>query len=545
MGRVVEQVFQDAVEEIDSHKTVERTGSIFEFEPVSLDVFVRDKQFLGLPPLSPKQYEAVEYATQIYYPETLRDLKWKRLRYVAELVLLWGKGSGKDFVSRVMLLRIAYLLLALKNPQGYYWGKESPVGLEAIHMLNTASTKDQAGNVFFSPLRRYVQRSPFFKNRAEVLSSEIKFEKAIFLLSGHSEAEAQEGLNPIAVILDEIAAFKTDDEVADLKRLRLRKNMPQSASAIYDFATSSIMTRFPKVGKVVLLSFPRFEGDFITTKYAEGKDDAKVFTSFGATFEVNPVRKKADFAREARLNPARYKCRILCTPEVAEDAFFKNQDALKRAFDKNLPDPLDKSTGRFLPEFFCTDGLPRFGHVDLAKNRCRAAFSFVHAYDVKEYNLKTDDGDTIVVEVPLIKLDVLAYFQALPGGEISFERIRSMLLEFTENRGFYIKLLTFDGYQSIQMMQSLEAHGVTVDLLSIDKSREAYEAWQDAMYDGRFLSYYSKILVEEEIPFLIDYRGKKIEHRTGRGKDGADAVAGAVLNCMKSGAWASYEFWHK
>jgi len=538
-------VFQKAIRDLGEEEKFSRAKtSIFEFEPVPLEEFIRSKRFLGLPKLSPKQYEAIDYATQIYFTPTLRSLGWKRLRYVNELVLLWGKGSGKDFVARIMLLRISYLLLALKNPQAYFYAPDMSCGSEPIHMLNTASTKDQAANVFFAPLRRYVRGSPFFKGRADVLTSEIRFEKGINLLSGHSEAEAQEGLNLIIVILDEIAAFKTEDEVADLKRTRLRKNIPMSANSLHDFAMSSVTTRFPKVGKVVSLSFPRFKGDFITARYEEGKNDPAMYTSFGSTFDINPTKKASDFAREKKRNPVRFACRILCEPTVAEDAFFKNTVAITRAFSRDLPSPVDEETLRYKSWFQCKDDFPRFGHVDLAKNRCRAAFSFVHAYDVKQEEVEgKKEGEKVVIDLPLIKLDVLVYFQASPGGEINFEQVRGLLLEFMEQRGFYVSILTFDGYQSLQMMQNMESRGIPVELQSLDKTREAYETWQDTIYEGRFLSYYNKILVEEEIPFLIDYKGKRIEHRTGRGKDGSDAVAGAVNNCVKSEAWGGIEFW--
>jgi len=524
-------------------ETQKNLGDLFEFEPVPLDVFVGDKNYLGLPPLSPKQREAVVYATQIYHLETIRELGWQPVKYVSSLVLLWGKGAGKDFVARIMLLRIAYLLLALKNPQGYFYHPLMSCGAERIDMLNTAVSGDQAGNVFFTPLRRYVEKSPFFKKRAHVLRDTIEFEKSIYLISGHSESEAQEGLNLIAVILDEIAAFKTDEEVSDLRRLRLRKNIPMSASSLYDFACSSVVTRFPRVGKVILLSFPRFKGDYITTKYEEGLKDPSVYTSFGATFAINPTKKLSDFAQEKKRNLTRYNCRILCEPSVAEDSFFKNDAALKVTFKKELPDPIEPYSNRFRPWFVCRDSFIRFGHCDLAKNRDRAAFCFVHAYDVQREPISKEKGKFLILELPLIKIDVVMFFTAPYGGEVNFELIRDRIAEFVEERGFRVGLLTFDGYQSIQMMQSLNAKGIKTEIQSVDRTREAYETWQDVMYEGRLTSYYPKILVEEEIPFLIDYKGRKIEHRKGRGKDGADAVAGAINNCVKSEQWGELEFW--
>jgi len=543
---IAEHVFDSAVQDIDERMRLVDT-SLFEFMPVSLERFIRDKNLLGLPPLSPKQLEAVEISTQIYFPATLKQLGWKKRRYVHEVVLLWGKGSGKDYIARIICLRAAYLLMALKNPQAYYFSPDSPVGVEAFHLLNTATTKEQAANIFFAPLRKMVTKSPFFRARSQVLVSQIRFEKAIYLLSGHSEAEAQEGMNLFIGILDEIAAFKTQEEVADIARLRLRKNIPQSAEALYDFMHSSRVTRFPKAGKVVLLSFPRFKGDFITTKYDEGKKNPKVYTSFGTTFDVNPLRKESDFIEEKK-NLARYKARILCKPGLAEDAFFRNEGAIKRAFTNDLVDPIDPDTHRIKPWFRCEDKYMRYGHVDLAKNRDRAAFCFVHAYDVVEHEVPMADQDGEderfkIVELPMIKVDILAYFTALPGGEIYYNDIMDMIIELNEERGYKLDLLTFDGYQSVQMMQSLEDRGIRVEELSVDRTRDAYESWQDAMYDGRFICYYSKILIEEELPYLIDYKGRKIEHRKGGAKDGADAVAGAVHNCMVEEGWGVSEVW--
>jgi len=525
-------------------------GDVFEFEPIPLKAFISDKGYMGLPPLSARQFEAVEYATQIYKIEDLRRLKWRVHRYVDECVFLWGKGSGKDYVARIILLRIAYFLLCLKNPQAYYSHPDAPCGIERIDMLNTATTKEQAANVFFGPLKKYVTTSPFFRDRAEVYRSEVRFDKSVYLISGHSEAEAQEGLNLMAVILDEIAAFKTDEEVADIKRLKLRKNIPQSAASLYDFAKTTVRTRFPEYGKVILLSFPRFKGDFITTKYDEGKNKANVYISKGATFEINPIRKKSDFDLEKSENEERYKGRILCEPGFAEDAFFKNMYAINRAFLKNVVNPVDATTGRFFPDFFCKDEFYRFGHADLSKNHDRAAVAFCHTFKVEHRvvpmslpQMEDSKDKPMVVDLPLVKLDCLLYFKAPPGGEVDFEVVRNRIVEFTENRGFKIGLFTFDGYQSVQMRQSFEARGIEVDEQSVDRTREAYETWQDLIYEGRFFAPYIKDLVEDEIPFLIDYKGRKIEHRKGRGKDGCDAVAGAVNNCVKSEMWTEAEFW--
>lgn len=42
---------------------------IFEEEPVDLTTFVTDKRFMGNPPLSPVQYDAVRHIERVYYPD--------------------------------------------------------------------------------------------------------------------------------------------------------------------------------------------------------------------------------------------------------------------------------------------------------------------------------------------------------------------------------------------------------------------------------------------------------------------------------------------
>src|SRR5215469_7834238 len=104
----------------------------FEEWPVTLTEFVTGVKYLANPPLSDIQYDAVRHAERIYYRETYEyiadkadasDIRfyWSQpVRPVNFLDLEWGKGSGKDHVARIAVLRACYLLLCLRSPQGYY-----------------------------------------------------------------------------------------------------------------------------------------------------------------------------------------------------------------------------------------------------------------------------------------------------------------------------------------------------------------------------------------------------------------------------------------
>lgn len=94
---------------------------LFAEEPVSLSVFVQDRAYLGNPPLSPVQYDAVRHIERVYYPSLYPEMaaefesekssgrlfvgpasKWREEKYWSEPIrminfatLQWGKGSGK------------------------------------------------------------------------------------------------------------------------------------------------------------------------------------------------------------------------------------------------------------------------------------------------------------------------------------------------------------------------------------------------------------------------------------------------------------------
>ena len=161
-------------------------------EPVSLEVFVEDKKYLNLPPLSDIQTEIVRQSTQIYKLPTVQKLMGKELgnayydTYTQnEVICQLGKGSGKDHCSRISMARTVYLLHCLRSPLEYY-GKANGV---YIDLLNLAVNAQQAQRVFFEPLKNLMLGSPYFNEIGfEPRVSEIFFfSRPVRCFSGHSE----------------------------------------------------------------------------------------------------------------------------------------------------------------------------------------------------------------------------------------------------------------------------------------------------------------------------------------------------------------------
>lgn len=492
--------------------------------PVPIQVFVQDKKYLGLPPLSLIQEEIVKHSTQILKEKTLISIYGEKEgreyynKYTDnEVICMLGKGSGKDHCSRISIAYTAYVLHCLRDPLNYY-GKAHGV---YIDLLNLAVNAQQAQRVFFEPLKNLLLSSPYFNEIGfEPRVSEIFFfSRPVRCFSGHSESEGWEGYEVLTVVLDEIAAFKTDAELKGETRSK------GSASAIYNMSKLSVMSRFPEVGKVILLSFPRYKGDFIEQRYygAREKKEPKTWFIKAATWEVNPTIKREQLESEYIRNPVEAAARFECNPPNMEDAYFRDPELVRKAFMYG-EDPINED-GTFKKWFNNTDQHVRFIHVDLALKRDRAALSLVHSPGLRE--VKTLNG---VEKLPVINVDLVYSWEAGINEEINFSSIRQMIIDLC--RKFDVAKVTFDRWQSIEMIQSLRSLAINADFHSVKKTD--YDTLTSAIYDGRLRGYWNELLVEEELLKLRLFSNNKIDHPTKGSKDLADAIAGAVYNCVEN-----------
>ena len=509
--------------ELDSLEKLLRHEELDEY-PVPLEVFVGDRRYLGLPDLSEIQTEIVKMSTQIFKLDTLIKLHGEEegIRVYDtytqnEVICQLGKGSGKDHCARIALAYTVYLLHCLRDPLGYY-GKATGI---YIDLLNLAVNAQQAQRVFFEPFKNLLLSSPWFNEQGfEPRVSEIFFfSRPVRCFSGHSESEGWEGYEVMTVILDEISAFKTDNELKGDIRSK------GSASAIYNMSKLSVMSRFPDIGKCILLSFPRYKGDFIQQRYDSSieKNEPKTWAIKAATWEVNPTIERHQLESEYVRNPIEARARFECEPPHMEDAFFRDADLVRNAFNVS-EDPMEQD-GSYKKWFNGSDDFTRFIHVDLALKRDRAALSMVHCPGLKEIN--TGLG---VENLPVLNVDLVKSWSAAPGAEINFASIRALIIDLC--RRFSVGIVSFDQWQSVEMIQSLKAMGINADFHSVKKTD--YDTLMTSIYDRRLRGYWNHILVEDELLKLKLINGIKIDHPTSGSKDLADSVAGAVFQAVQN-----------
>lgn len=467
-------------------------------------------------------------------------------------------NSGKDHICRVSSLRIAYLLLCLKSPQDYF----SMPAQDIIHMLNVASNRSQAYQAFFKPMTKVVQTSgAWFEDKCQVRQDTIVWDKNVEMISGHADAESQEGLNLILGIADEIDAFKTKDELLQY-RPNQNREPTKSAEAILKMIRTSASTRFPESYKVVTISYPRYLGSMIQVLTRDGQrslardpDGSREYVSGPhATWEVNPrVRGQEQFSKDYEDDPVMARTMYECKPARAVDPYFRNVDAVKAVFRQDSPLEVgytleDMGGSRiWKPEYaFDASLVPMQGanyviHADLAIKGDRAGLAMSHVQSWTEVQDSTlgEDGEVRHFNElrPVVKVDFAfgysADLRSDPAREIQIRWVRLLVAELRK-RGFVISRVTFDQFQSSDSMQILEATGIPTQRVSVDRDETAWRTLRDLIYEGR-ISLPASALLEDELLGLKKLLNGKIDHPALGSKDVADAVAGSVLGALEEG----------
>ena len=529
--------------------------SPFEENPVDAKTFVESPDFLGQPPLSDLQYDIVEAMSQIYKKPEVIYLMGEEAgsRYYEkytknEIILQLGKGSGKDFTSTVACSYIVYKLLCLKDPAKYF-GKPSG---DAIDIINVAINAQQAKNVFFKGFKTKIEKSPWFAGKYNPKADSIEFDKSITVYSGHSERESHEGLNLIMAVLDEISGFAQE--------IGTGNDQGKTADNIYKAFRASVDSRFPDLGKVVLLSFPRFQGDFISQRYDDvvidkeviekthtfiinpllpendkdnqftiewSEDHIKgykypgVFALKRPTWDVNPTRTIDDFkiAFLTDLNDAMQ--RFACVPTFSSDAFFKQIEKVRGCM--TLRNPLDNFR-RFDDSFKPDPDKVYYVHADLAQKHDKCAVAIAHVE--KWVNIQVINNYEQVA--PIVVVDAVAWWEPKTEGPVNLSEVKQWIQNL-RRLGFNIGLVTFDRWQSFDIQNELKAVGMRTDTVSVAKKH--YEDMAMLVYEERLVMPSIDLLFEELTELKI-MKNDRVDHPRKKSKDLADAVCGSIFGAI-------------
>lgn len=156
------------------------------------------------------------------------------------------------------------------------------------------------------------------------------------------------------------------------------------------------------------------------------------------------------------------------------------------------------------------------------------------------------------------ELDFKAAFsvsvKAPKGYQVSFEKTRNFI-RWLRDRGFSIKCVSMDTYQSANMAQSLTSDGFKTQILSVDRvdtvgtenGRPArvckpYAFFKTTIYEQHLKLYRKCDLLTEEITSLERISDGHIDHPKNGSKDAVDALCGSLYTASQFAEEFAYDY---
>ena len=540
----------------------ERGEQVWEEEPVDIVEFVESRRFLN----------SKWNGSRGCRPKILDILVVICKQEVREVMLLLGKGAGKDYLSAITHLYGIYKCLCMLNPQSYFGLAPSP-----IYFVNTARNDTQAKKVFFTQFRSLLLDCPWFKGKYNDPGLQsVTFIKDIEAISVNSQAFGWLGYNTLQWVGDELAFFLENDQDDE---------SDSRAQECWEAAFGSCKTRFPKDYKMIGITTPRYDDDFVMTKFDELSSRSDGYVKQAATWDINPNLVKEDFAYDLKRDYRRTMRDFGAIPSGVIESFWPEPEILEtlvckkckecpiwqnRKLNKDIYACFDyedcnanayMGNGEWRDWFVAPKENNEFWmHFDLAISECRLGFALGHvigetkveldAYRIKLKKAQKQNGlglnndedisqEDCFEEKPIIHIAALGWVSTKTHGrdrnllinnEYDYTAVMNHCILNLQKRKINVVGITFDQFQSQMLRQTLESKGYETDLISMDRTDEIPVAAKYSILENRVEYPYSYLLCDEA-KYLKHLNGKKVTHSKKKSKDLFDAFAGTIWDC--------------
>lgn len=436
---------------------------------------------------------------------------------VSEGIICSGIGAGKSYFTSLAFAYLAYRLLCFKSPQTHLKLARG----STIMLLNMGKTGMQSKKVVFHEISNRIKYSKWFRSKYppdERIRSELRFPKDIVIFPGNAKETFPLGYNLYGGIIDE-ASWHMEASERD------------TAENIYNAMKKRIVSRAG--GFLLIISSPRYANDFTEKKMKEAeKFPDRIFSRRRAIWDVKPgdlvaiangdyfLHKNPQTNKILKI-PNKYKPDFDSNPDLAlrdygavasktTEIYFKDEHKVKQAF-KDKINPVKKN--RIDYNLFNIEKVKYYVHIDLGVKVDAAGITMCHR-----------EGNKVV-------LDFILRLNPKEIGEIDFEDVRKIFFELDE-KGADLGMVSYDSWQSEDSKQQFEKKGIPIRILSIDRGTGPYDTLKSMIYQNRLVGVRDKQAVIELLTLEM-FRGRKIDHPREGSKDLADAIAGAVYNCVE------------
>ena len=540
--------------------------------PVDIETFLDSDQFFGSTDLEiwPLVRE---------YTILLNKYWWKGVAHGAksEFLAMGATGTGKSEIAKITLAYHLHILGCMSKPQGY-WGIPSATSiLFPIFAAKPKVTK----NVLYMPLRAYIESMPWFQANMRFdpyVESEMIFkEQNIRVVPVGADVDAILGEAIPGGIIDEINFMQVVEQSRKNEAKTGRASRYDQASDIYNRITRRKTSRFtrpgPNVGVICPLSSTSHPGEFTEKRLEEIRDnnythvvvyDKAQYEAQGhrknysgdvfhviihgdaaSTIELKeqhepipkdarvyevPVELRKDFERDAEGS-----VRDIIGKSVRSlDPFMAQRSHIQKCFDLWIqlspplivPDPNCFSyfgLPEVLPDDYCRNiTLPRYVHIDLSHTSDRCGIAMVRFDGMCEVERK-DDFELL----PSCTVELAMSIEPNAGEGVDLANVRKWVSRLKTKYQYPIKVVSYDGWNSLESRQEWKKQGMMTVVTSVDKTTAPYEALREAIYDQRIALYPNEVLQSELNELEHDRAKKKVDHPPNGSKDVSDAVCGA------------------
>lgn len=555
----------------------------YRMTPVDVETFIMNEEYLG--GMVGKNLRPVwlKDLIKIFAPDS-KIYTW---------IITGCIGGGKTYAATLALVYKMYCMSCLHDPWKFHGIAPNTPIVYGCYSI----TKTQAADTGYSYVQSFIDHCPYFSAyfpRNMRIDSRIDFGpttgKDLSVISG-SQSLHVIGQNLFSLLIDEVNFMRSSIS-------KQTGDVTGQAYKLYNDVESRMVSRFMTSkgtlpGLLMLVSSKHMQSSFLEEKMKKADPKTTLISDYslweaipkhaetktwftveiGDKFQTSRILKADEKPRvdaETVKVPEQFRRFFVADAdqalrELAGKATFnvspliRDRQSIFRAIDAKLIHPFTKQSivistadqiyienfydvrrafnpinSKWVPKL--SPNAVRYIHGDLAVSGDAAGLAMGHIAGMKKSEVVRPDGTVSYEMYPHVVFDFMLQILPPEGAQIELAKIRRFI--FFLNKLYKLAAVTFDGFQSTDMIQMLNAGGVPADKLSVDLSPEPYLSLRQGMFEDR-VSYYQYPPFEREIGDVqYDVGIGKVDHPL-HGADGAkgskdvsDAAAGVMWHAI-------------
>ncbi len=391
-------------------------------------------------------------------------------------------NSGKDFLTSIIALYEAMKLLECPTGSPFtYYGLASG---NPIYILTIATSGDQA-HILFNEMKARIHTSEYFRSKVgkieidkmwlltpedrkhnkklvESGQENIQTPGSVVIMSGHSNSESLLGKRIFALLLDEVASFKSAT-ASSSSGDRIYSALTPATSDFKIPGKTYVNEQGKELpfydSKIISISSPRAEEGILYKLYREAPDSPSRLAFKLPTWKVN-----LQFDEDS----LRSEFKFINDTEFAMEfgAEFSGTAGEKFIPNKYVDEAMDLGRKMLLTQkMHGYPGQVYFAHLDPATRSHNYALVILH---IEERMRVTErNGLQVKEKIKLFVVDHLKFWQPTVDESIKIDDVDQYIIRLA--RLFRFAMVSFDDFNSTASMQKIRAKGIPTRITSFRK----------------------------------------------------------------------------